>query len=483
MEANKETRDKAEQAKAYIEQKYTKMKEEETVKKEAWEKLLRQMDKMNLTPTEKDLIKQEIQHKDAELSRLARTKLTPRDFIPRTIIGRGAFGEVRVCRTKKDNQVVAIKKMKQTEMVKKNQVAHVKAERDIMAEAKNQWIVDLNCSFRDERFLYLVMEFLPGGDLMTLLMRKDILSEEESRFYISETIMAVKSVHDLNYIHRDLKPDNLLIGSDGHVKLSDFGLCKHVEIQPRSTPKQTDGTRRDLDDAARNANGNVANNINKALYNKRSEYKRRQLAFSTVGTPDYIAPEVFGQSGYNETVDWWSVGAILFEMLVGYPPFFSDDPSVTCQKILHWRKTLQIPPEANLSPSATDILKRLMCDADHRLGSNGVDEIFNHPFFEGVDWKKLRNTKSPWIPDLKSDEDCVNFDHFDDEEPFHPPEDRKSRKGRKDIQFIGYTFKKDVEEQKANFVKALNESLQPDPNASDSQFDQSPHALKNPRMP
>jgi len=202
-----------------------------------------------------------------------------------------------------------------------------------MAEARNEWIVELTCSFRDERFLYLVMEFLPGGDLMTLLMRKDILSEEESRFYISETIMAVKSVHDLNYIHRDLKPDNLLIGADGHVKLSDFGLCKHVEIRQNGSQKNTDGTRKDLDEAAKQAEkglSNAASQMSKAIYNKRSEYKRRQLAFSTVGTPDYIAPEVFGQSGYNETVDWWSVGAILFEMLVGYPPFFSDDPSVTC---------------------------------------------------------------------------------------------------------------------------------------------------------
>ena len=130
--------------------------------------------------------------------------------------------------------------------------------------------------------------------------------------------------------------------------------------------------------------------------------------------------------GYNETVDWWSVGAILFEMLVGYPPFFSDDPSITCQKILHWKKTLNIPPEAHLSPAATDILKRLLCDTENRLGAHGgVAEIKAHPFFEGIDWKTLRNAKSPYIPDIKSDEDCHRFDKFDEEEPFYTVEDKK----------------------------------------------------------
>lgn len=109
-----------------------------------------------------------------------------------------------------------------------------------------------------------------------------------------------------------------------------------------------------------------------------------------MGTPDYIAPEVFGQYGYDETVDWWSVGCILFEMLVGYPPFFSDEPSITCQKIMHWKKTFQIPAEAKLSPASTDILKRLICDADTRLGRNGAEEIKAHPFFEGLDWGKLK---------------------------------------------------------------------------------------------
>jgi len=217
--------------------------------------------------------------------------------------------------------------MKKNEMIYKNQVAHVRAERDILAHADNPWIVELKCSFQDEKYLYLVMEFLQGGDLMTLLMEKDILSEEMSRFYIAETVLAVESVHSYNYIHRDLKPDNLLIGRTGHTKLSDFGLCKHVEIKAKNFEKVNENIRRDgLGSEESNKSG-----MNKNLFSKRSEYKRnRKLAYSTVGTPDYIAPEVFGQQGYNETVDWWSVGAILFEMLVGYPPFFSDDPSVTC---------------------------------------------------------------------------------------------------------------------------------------------------------
>ena len=124
-----------------------------------------------------------------------------------------------------------MKKMKKQEMLYKNQVSHVKAERDVLVRARNPWIVDLKYSFQDEKHLYLIMEFLAGGDLMTLLMRKDILSEDESRFYIAETILSIETVHNLNYIHRDLKPDNILLDKEGHVKLTDFGLCKHAEIR------------------------------------------------------------------------------------------------------------------------------------------------------------------------------------------------------------------------------------------------------------
>jgi serine/threonine kinase 38 len=159
-----------------------------------------------------------------------RKRMTVYDFEPLTIIGKGAFGEVRVVRHKATGEILAMKKMNKNEMIYKNQVQHVRAEKDILSLAQNPWIVDLKYSFQDETYLYLGMEFLNGGDLMTLLIRKDILSEDESRFYGAEMILAIESVHALNYIHRDLKPDNILIDARGHIKLSDFGLCKHAEI-------------------------------------------------------------------------------------------------------------------------------------------------------------------------------------------------------------------------------------------------------------
>lgn len=135
-------------------------------------------------------------------------------------------------------------------------------------------------------------------------------------------------------------------------------------------------------------------------------------------------------------------------MLVGYPPFFSDDPSITCQKILQWKKTLNIPKEAKLSGPAEDILKRLLCDADNRLGANGIEEIKNHPFFDPISWDKLQHSKAPYIPDVKAEDECSRFDNFEEEDPFHPSEadQKRNRKARKDINFVGYTYKKDVED-------------------------------------
>ena len=379
------TRERAEAAKAYIQGKYFKLKRQDSAKKEGWDELNHKMTSMNLSEVEKQLIKQDILHKDAEQMRMRRKKMTVYDFDSIAIIGKGAFGEVRVVRNKLTGEVLAMKKMIKSEMINKNQVMHVRSERNALSIADNPWIVDLKYSFQDDNNLYLAMEYLPGGDLMTILMKRDILPEYEARFYIAETILAVDSVHKINYIHRDIKPDNVLIDRSGHVKLSDFGLCKHSQISDGSS-----NTKKISDEEC------------KRLSTRSTEFKKkREMAYSTVGTPDYIAPEVFSKQGYTETADWWSIGVIFYEMIVGYPPFFADEPSVTCQKILNWRKSLHIPREAGLSKEAVDLIKRLICDPNDRLGTRGVDEIKSHAFFKGLDWDNIRSTKAPWVPQVR----------------------------------------------------------------------------------
>lgn len=445
-------REKVETAKAYIEQKYSRIKEEEERKRSDWEEFNKKLSQMNLSSVERDILKQEVLHKAAEQLRRSRQRMTVEDFEPISIIGKGAYGEVRVCRVKSTGEIVAMKKLRKSEMKSKNQVKHVKAERDVLAKANNPWIVELKYSFQDFEYLYLCMEYLPGGDLMTLLMKKDIFSESEARFYAAEIVMAIDSAHQLNYIHRDLKPDNVLLDINGHIKLSDFGLCKFAEIVPNSIK-----LRRNQEDPTlpQPSLVTISTDFDKTLKTDEKGFKRsRELAYSTVGTPDYIAPEVFNQQGYNETVDWWSLGAILYEMLIGYPPFYSDDSSVTCQKIMAWKKVLRIPPDPVISSEATDLILKLLRDSNDRLGAKGVDEIKNHVFFIGVEWDTLRNSKAPFIPDVRSTTDTRHFDKFEESEPFYRA---KAELGicRRDMEFVGYTFKRGT--QRNSLVMALEE--------------------------
>ena len=226
--------------------------------------------------------------------RQARRKMHITEFEPLTIIGRGAFGEVRVCRQISTGDIVAVKKMRKEDMLNKNQLMHVRTEKEIMT-ASNPWIV--------------------GGDLMNLLMKKEILTEDEARFYTAEMILAVDSVHKLNCIHRDLKPDNILIDKNGHIQLSDFGLAKIADknffpltvkdSQPQkiiNTPSDSITTANTNNSKNQNTNTKNKNNL------KKLPKKNRLIAYSTVGTPDYIAPEVFSQNGYGEEADWWSIG-------------------------------------------------------------------------------------------------------------------------------------------------------------------------------
>ena len=183
--------------------------------------------------------------------------------------------------------------------------------------------------------------------------------------------------------------------------------------------------------------------------------KNRLIAYSTVGTPDYIAPEVFSQSGYGEEADWWSIGVMFFEMVVGFPPFFSENPSDTCKKIVKWKEHFSIPSDANLSPEAENFILRMVSPPETRLGIHGVEEIKKHPYFKGIDWNNIRKMKAPFIPELKNDYDTHYFDTFPEQEPFYPPNSSSKGKQRKDVNYAGYTFNRDNENIKDSFVQAL----------------------------
>jgi serine/threonine kinase 38 len=221
--------------------------------------------------------------------------LTPRspvvqisDFEMLTIIGRGAFGEVRLVRKRDTGRIYAMKKLRKVDMVKKDQVAHVIAERDVLSQTRHDRVVKLYFSFQDVGYLYLIMEYLQGGDIMTLLMRRDVLTEAETRFYIAETVLALESVHELNYVHRDIKPDNIIIDNEGHIKLSDFGLCRSFE-PTFLTPTEAEQVHGGRVAAPPIGIGGGDGEKEKQLSWRRS---KREKLFSTVGTPDYIAPEI-----------------------------------------------------------------------------------------------------------------------------------------------------------------------------------------------
>ena len=401
-------------SKSMIENKYLKLIEREKTKKRNWNNIDKYLSTITaLTEQEKKEIKITAKLKENQLYRLIRKKLSVDDFEVIKFIGRGGFGEVNICRHKANNKIYAMKKITFEKLKYKNGLLHVQTEKDILSlNDDNIWITQLRYSFIDNRHLYLIMDYCPGGDLMNYLIQRDLLEESEARFYIAEIILCVDSLHKMNCIHRDLKPDNILIGEDGHLKLSDFGLSfiSKERLFPLTQIKKNELQKEKL---CNNIyfNDNIEKNIPIEENEKTSQNKnnKQRMAFSNVGSPDYVAPEVINNEGYGEEIDWWSVGAIFYEMIIGFPPFFSENAQITCSKIKNYERYLFIPRERKISSEAKNLIKSFLTEPSKRLGVNGIEEIKNHIFFKNFNWDKIREMRPPFIPELSTPDDTKYF--------------------------------------------------------------------------
>uniref|UniRef100_A0AAY4D4V7 non-specific serine/threonine protein kinase n=1 Tax=Denticeps clupeoides TaxID=299321 RepID=A0AAY4D4V7_9TELE len=315
---------------------------------------------------------------EKSIGKLRELQVKLEDFERLKLIGRGAYGQVQLVRHRESKKVYAMKKLSKFEMVKRSDSAFFWEERNIMAFCNSPWVVQLCCAFQDERHLYMVMQFMQGGDLVSLMGEYD-MPEQWVRFYMAELVLALDAIHGMGYIHRDVKPDNILLDDTGHLKLADFGTCMRMDSKGMAR----------CDTAA--------------------------------GTPDYISPEVLmsqGRTGYyGRECDWWSAGIVMYELIVGDTPFYAESLVGTYGKIMDHKNNLSFPEDMEMSNHAKDLICAFLTDREVRLGRAGVDEIKRHPFFTNDQWTfdTIRDTVPPVVPELNSDVDTSHFDDIEEE--------------------------------------------------------------------
>ncbi|XP_037052473.1 cAMP-dependent protein kinase catalytic subunit 3 [Bradysia coprophila] len=289
------------------------------------------------------------------------------DFQIIKTIGTGTFGRVCLCLDKKTETFCAMKILAMADVIRLKQVEHVKNEKSILSEINHPFIVNLRWYTRDDCCLYMLFEYVVGGELFSYLRNAGRFNSSTANFYASEIVLALEYLHSMSIVYRDLKPENLLIDRDGHLKITDFGFAK----------------------------------------------KLKDRTWTLCGTPEYLAPEIIQSKGHNRAVDWWALGVLIYEMLVGYPPFYDDNPFGIYEKILSGK----IDWARHIDPIAKDLVKKLLVpDRTKRMGNmkNGADDIKRHRWFKHLDWDDVYHKKltPPMIPKVSFAGDSSNFDEY-----------------------------------------------------------------------
>lgn len=392
--------------------------------------------------------------RERALLRKRRLKPKHKDFEMVTQVGQGGYGQVFLARKKDTREMCALKILNKKLLVKLDETRHVLTERDILTNTRSEWLVKLLYAFQDSEKVYLAMEFVPGGDFRTLLNNTGYLIPSHARFYIAEMFAAVNSLHDLGFTHRDLKPENFLIDLKGHIKLTDFGLAAGSVSNDRIESMRVKlANLQDLDKYELPL---------RLMYERQRIFKQLQghhnLANSIVGLPDYMALEVLEGRNYDFTIDYWSLGCMLFEALCGYPPFSGSKQDETYHNLKHWKTALRRPQTRDgryvFSDRTWQLITKLIASPTSRLRS--FAQVQAQSYFSDVsDWDNIRQRTPPFTPQLDNEEDAGYFDDFDDEESMMKYKDVFARQEQNELlldngsgeqpkqanNFIGFTFK------------------------------------------